>query len=246
MHAGSVRLRKRLQHGMAVGGTYTFSKSIDDASSIGGGGTVVAQNDLDISAERSLSSFNQTHRFTGDWTVDLPFGDGRKWLTAGGPFGQIVGGWEWNGSFTIASGMPFTPQILGNSAALSRGANGSLRPNASGQPIAFSNPTIGEWFNTAAFTDQCTTNASGVQTCPFGTAGRNSIIGPGTLVFNMSMSKNFPIRDMMAFEIRADATNIFNTPQYTSIDTVFGSRTFGQVTAVGSMRQIKMSLRFRF
>ncbi len=259
MHAGSVRLRKRLQHGMAVGGTYTFSKSIDDASSIGGGSTVVAQNDLDISAERGLSSFNQTHRFTGDWTLDLPFGDGRKWLTAGGPLGQIVGGWEWNGSFTIASGMPFTPQILGNTAALARGANGSLRPDVSGQPIALSNPGISEWFNTAAFIDQCT-QVTGVVNCPLGTAGRNTIIGPGSLVFNMSMSKNFPIKDMMAFEIRADATNIFNTPQYTSIGTVLSCEsytaqgacvpsthsTFGQVTNVGNMRQIKMSMRFRF
>lgn len=246
MHAGSVRIRKRLQHGMAIGGTYTFSKSIDDASSIGGGATVVAQNDLDLSAERGLSSFNQTHRLTGDWTIDIPFGDGPKWLTGGGPLGQIIGGWEWNGSFTIASGLPFTAHVQGNSAALTRGANGSLRADYTGAPVALANPSIAEWFNTAAFINQCTTDASGVQTCPLGTASRNTIIGPGTLVFNMSMSKNFPIRDMMAFEVRADATNIFNAPQYTSIDTVVNSRTFGQVIAVGSMRQIKMSMRFRF
>jgi trimeric autotransporter adhesin len=261
MHAGSLRIRKRLQHGMAIGGTYTYSKSIDNASSIGGGATVVAQNDLDLSAERGLSSFDQRHRFTGDWTVDLPFGQGRKWLASGGPLAHIAGDWEWNGNFTIASGMPFTPQILGNTAALARGANGSLRPDVSGQPITLANPSISEWFNTAAFTDQCTQNpATLVVNCPLGTAGRNTIIGPGSLVFNMSMSKNFPIRDMMAFEIRADATNIFNTPQYTSIGTVLSCEsytaqgacvpalhsTFGRVTAVGNMRQIKISMRFRF
>jgi outer membrane receptor protein involved in Fe transport len=246
MHAGSVRIRKRLQHGIAVGGTYTFSKSIDNASSIGGGSTVVAQNDLDLSAERGLSSFDQRHRFTGDWTFDLPFGEGRKWLAAGGPLARMVGDWEWNGSFTIASGMPFTAHVQGNSAALARGANGSLRADYTGAPIALSDPTIAEWFNTAAFINQCTVGPDNVQICPLGTAGRNTIIGPGSLVFNMSMSKNIPIRDMMAFELRADATNIFNTPQYTSIDTVVNSRTFGQVVSVGNMRQIKISMRFRF
>lgn len=246
MHAGSVRLRKRLQHGMAFGATYTFSKSIDNASSIGGGSTVVAQNDLDLSAERGLSSFDQRHRFTGDWTVDLPFGEGRKWLAAGGPLARVVGDWEWTTSFTIASGRPYTAHVLGNSAALARGANGSLRANYNGQPIALPDPTISEWFNTAAFGSPCTTGPENEQICTLGTAGRNTIIGPGTLVFNMSMSKNIPISDMMAFELRADATNVFNTPQYTSIGTVVGSPTFGEVLSVGSMRQIKMSMRFRF
>ena len=245
MHAGSVRVRKRMQHGLAIGGTYTFSKSIDNASSIGGGATVVAQNDLDLAAERGLSSFDQRHRFTGDWSYNLPFGEGQKWLASGGKLSRILGGWGWNGSFTIASGLPFTARVLGNTAALVRGANGSLRADYNGLPISLPNPGISEWFNTAAFTSPCAV-AGGVQTCALGTAGRNTIIGPGTLSFNMSMAKNIPIRDTMGFEIRADATNVFNTPQYTSIDTVVNSRTFGQVVAVGNMRQIKLSMRFRF
>ena len=61
-HAGSIRLRRRMAHGIAVSGTYTFSKSIDDASSIGGGGSVVAQNPFDIAADRGLSSFDQRHK----------------------------------------------------------------------------------------------------------------------------------------------------------------------------------------
>jgi hypothetical protein len=74
LHQGTLRLRKRMRHGLSLGGTYTYSKSIDDASSIGGGATVVAQNDLDIVAERGLSSFNQTHRLVADYVYELPFG----------------------------------------------------------------------------------------------------------------------------------------------------------------------------
>ena len=74
MNMITVRLRKRLTKGLAAGVTYTLSKSIDNASSIGGGGSVVAQNDRDLAAERGLSSFDQRHRFAGDCHYELPFG----------------------------------------------------------------------------------------------------------------------------------------------------------------------------
>src|SRR5204862_3832739 len=67
MHAFTLRLRKRLSHGVGGGVSYTWSKSIDDASSVGGGATVVAQNDLNLEAERGLSSFDQEHRVNADF-----------------------------------------------------------------------------------------------------------------------------------------------------------------------------------
>ncbi len=258
MHAATISVRKRLQHGIGIGGTYTFSKSIDNASSIGGSGSYVAQNDLDLSAERGLSSFDQRHKFTGTWTYNLPWGEGRKWLASGGPTSRILGNWELSGNFGLASGKPFTAHVLGNNADLSRGANGSLRADYIGGPIVLSNPSVGEWFNTAAFASPCTMT-NGVETCTYGTSGRNTIIGPGSLTFNMSMAKEIPIKDMMGFELRADGTNVFNTPQYTSIGTNYTCQfdsqgvcmptqnsTFGRVTGVGSMRQVKISMRFRF
>src|SRR5258708_21438290 len=63
-HSGSIRLRKRMAHGVAVSGTYAYSKSIDDASSIGGGGTVFAQKTFDIPGERGLSTFFHRPNFT--------------------------------------------------------------------------------------------------------------------------------------------------------------------------------------
>ena len=239
MNAGQLRVRKRLSNGVAVGGTYTFSKSIDDASSIGGTAVVVAQNEQDLSAERGLSSFDQRQRFTGDFTVDLPFGEGRKWLTSPGPVNKIFGDWTWSGTWTLASGFPFTANVLGNFADVARGTNGTLRANlVPGQSISISNPSINEWFNTAAFA----VPPAG----QFGDSGRNIIIGPGTHQLNMSFSKNFPIHEMMAFEVRSDITNIFNTPQFSAINTTVNSPTFGHVISVGNMRTITFSTRFRF
>lgn len=267
-NAGSVRLRKRLAKGFSAGGLYTFSKSIDDASSIGGGATsaasapglgaggtgaagataaasagsganTVAQNPFDVAAERGLSSFNQTHRFTGDYLWELPFGHDRRWLTGNNPLRAIFGDWLWTGDWTIASGLPCTPHYVNSANELNGGTDNTLRPNlVRGEPIQISDPSLGGWFNTLAF--------AAPPPGQYGNARRNSIIGPPTHVFDMAITKVIPVKESRTLELRAQATNVFNIPNYTSIDTSVTSPTFGRVTAVGAMRQITMTARFRF
>jgi hypothetical protein len=254
-HSGSIRLRKRMAHGVAVSGTYTYSKSIDDASSIGGGGTVVAQNPFDIAADRGLSSFDQRHKFSGNWIYELPFGENHRFAQRG-PVSHILDGWQWSGNFTIGSGLYFTPRVLGNSLDISRGVSGSLRANATGAPVSLGNPTTLEWFNTAAFCSPVssfgsTTPASG-NTCAnpngtsFGDAGRNAIEGPGQIVFDMNLSKTITFKESRALELRMQAANVFNTVHFTAINAIVNSLTYGEVTSAGSMRRITMLARFRF
>ena len=238
LHSGSVRLRKRMTHGVSVGGTYVFSKSIDNASSIGGGAVVVAQNDQDLAAERGLSSFDQRHRLTTDFFYELPFGSNKKWLSGKALPDRIFGDWQVNGSFTVASGLPFTPRVLGSFAEVSQGVNGTLRADYTGAPIHLSNPTLGEWFNPAAFTAP--------PAGQFGDAGRNSIVGPGSWLLNMSLAKEIAIGDTKGLELRWQVNNVLNHPNYTGIDTVVNSLTYGQVIAVGSMRTMQVSTRFHF
>ena len=265
-NAGSVRVRKRLAGGFSIGGTYTFSKSIDDASSIGAGATSVAsspglggggtgaagvsattnsgtanvaQNPFNLSAERGFSSFSQTHRFTADYLYELPFGHDKRWLTGHAPLRAVFGDWQWSGDWTIASGLPFTPRILGSITDVNSGTNGTLRPNVvQGQSIGLPNPSIAEWFNKAAFVAP----PSG----SYGNARRNSIIGPGSKVFDMAFTKIFPLKEARVLEFRAQSTNVFNLVNYSSIDTNLNSPTFGRVIAAGGMRQITLTARFRF
>jgi hypothetical protein len=237
-HAGSVRVRKRLQHGIAIGGTYTFFKSIDNASTIGSGATVVAQNAFDLVAERGLSTFDQRHRFTADYLWELPFGEGRRWLANRSALQYLFGGWQWSGDWTIASGTPFTPRVLGSFSDVNRGTNGTLRADVTGQPVALPNPTVAEWFNTAAFV----VPPAG----QFGDAGRDTIIGPGSVLFDMALTKVIPVAESRMLEVRAQATNIFNTPQFTAIDTTVNSPSFGRVVAAGPMRTMQLVMRFRF
>ncbi|MGZ4875075.1 MAG: TonB-dependent receptor domain-containing protein [Candidatus Angelobacter sp.] len=237
LHQGTLRVRKRLRHGLSVGGTYTYSKSIDNASSIGGGAAVVAQNDLDIAAERGLSSFDQRHRLVADYLYELPFGKDKKWLTSASAPQKILTGISLSGNVTLASGFPFSPRFFGRSTDLTRGITGSARPDVTGQPIQLDSPTIQQWFNTAAFAAPV-----GV----FGTAGRDIIIGPGTVQFDMAISKNIQLKEMQGMEVRLSASNVFNTVHFTSIDSTFGSPTFGQVIGAGAMRKAQLTARYRF
>jgi trimeric autotransporter adhesin len=238
LHSGDLRLRKRMSHGLALGGSYTFSKSLDNASSIGGGATVVAQNDLDLAAERGLSSFDVRHRLNIDYVYELPVGTNKHWLSGAGWKSKVLGDWQWSGGVNIASGSPFTPRVLGDFSDVARGTNGTLRASVTGQPVALDDPTVSEFFNTAAFVAP--------PRGQFGNARRNSIEGPGTILFDMSVSKSITLKDTQGIEFRLQANNVFNTPRFAGIDTTVNSASYGRVISAGSMRKVQIFMRYRF
>jgi len=251
-NAGSIRFRKRLAKGLGVGATYIYSKSIDDASSIGGGGVVVAQNPFDIAADRGLSSFDQRQKFTGNWIYDLPFGENRRFLQKGF-VSHILAGWQWSGDFTVASGLPYTIHVLGGTVDIDRGVSGPLRANVvAGELQRLSNPTTKEWFNTAAFCEPETTLNNLTATCvnaadsTYGDAGRNILEGPGQVVVDMALNKTITIKEYRSLDLRITANNIFNMVYFTSLSTAVNSATFGEVTGAGTTRRVTVQARFRF
>ncbi|HKS74981.1 MAG TPA: hypothetical protein VJQ82_17370, partial [Terriglobales bacterium] len=155
-----------------------------------------------------------------------------------GILSAIFGDWQWSGDWTITSGLPFTPRVLGDIQNVSGGVNGTLRAQATGLPVSVPDPSVNQWFNTSAFV----TPPTGV----FGDARRNSIEGPGTLLMDMALTKVVHFKENRTLELRASASNVFNRPQFTSIDTLVTSPSYGRVTAVGAMRTILLTARFRF
>lgn len=238
LHALSLRVRKRLARGLSFGGVYTLSKSRDNASTLGGGGGVVAQNDKDLDAEWGLSSFDQRHRFTGDFSLELPFGTNRRWLNEDGAANILFGGWALAGTVSLSSGQPFTARVAGAVSDVAGGVNGTLRANYNGQPVALDNPTLQRFFNTSAF--------SVPPAGTFGTSQRNMIIGPGSRTLNMGLVKSFPIRGTRGLMFRVQANNVLNTPVWAAIDTVVNSPTFGQVVSVRPMRSVQLVVRLMF
>ena len=106
-----------------------------------------------------------------------------------------------------------------------------------GRSVTVPDPSIAEWFNTAAFV---------APAGAFGDARRNSIEGPGSGCSIWHSPRFFPSANRASLEFRAQFSNIFNTPQYVGIDTVVNSPTYGRVISVGGMRSLQLTARFRF
>jgi hypothetical protein len=169
-------------------------------------------------------------------TFELPFGAMKRWFQTGRS-AEVLGNWQVNLTATLASGTPMTARVLGSFGDVAGGVNGTLRADYTGAPITLSNPTVGEFFNTAAFAAP----APGT----FGDAGRNTITGPGTSNFNLGLTKTLTLSQSRTLSIQLLASNVFNSVQFAAIDTVVNSRTFGQVLAVRPMRRVQVVVRLR-
>jgi hypothetical protein len=242
-NAGTLRLNKQLSSGISLGANYTYSHSIDNASGVGAVGNVVAQNWQDLAAEEGNSTFDVRHRVSGTYLFELPFGKDKYWITTGAA-SHILEGLSISGSFNFAAGTPMTPTYQAAIADVSRGISGTLRPDYSNPPVS---PTEGggslhRWFNPKAYTLPAT-DAYGNA---FGNVSRNSLTGPGTITNNMSLSKTMQLGDTRSWEFRAMVNNVFNTVQYSGVDTYINSPTAGQVNSVAPMRSFQFTSRFRF
>lgn len=237
LHAAEFRLNRRPVRGIGGGLSYTLARSRDNASSMGGG-TVVAQNDKDLQAEWGLSSFDRRHQFSANVNVDLPFGTGRRFFTNGGVWGSILGGWRFTANFTAQSGTPLTVRVTGAASTVAGGTNGTLRANYDGSKIRISNPTIDQFFNTAAF--------SIPDAGTYGNSARNLVIGPGSRLLNAQFSRDLRLGGTRVMSLSLNANNLLNAVNYAGINTVVNSPSFGQVTSVRAMRSVTFNARFRF
>jgi hypothetical protein len=238
LHAGTLRLQRRQSHGIGGNLTYTIGRSRDDASTVGGGGVVVAQNDEDLAAEWGPSSFDRRHQLSAAMSVELPFGPEKRWLNGGGMWARLLDNWRVSGTYTWQSGTPLTPLVRASAADAARGTSGTLRADYDGGSITIPNPTIAEFFNTAAFS----VPAAGA----FGTAGRNVITGPGTRQLNAQLARDLRFGRSHAVTLAVSATNVLNDVNFAAIDTYVNSPTFGQVLSVRPLRSAQLNVRFRY
>jgi hypothetical protein len=236
-HALQTRVTRRMQRGIAVNAIYTFGKSIDNASTFGGGGATVAQNDKDLSAERGLSSFDRRHSLQLNALFSSPAGKG-SFLPDTGLGGRLLKDWTLNGSVTAQSGSPFTARVLGNqSNSGGTGSVGSGRADSTGLPVDAVLP--GQYFNLAAFAIP--------QAGTFGNAARNTIQGPGTIVANLSLMRSFQLGDSRRrINFSVNSLNFLNHAGIVGIGTVVNSSTYGLATSAQRMRTLSLGLRLNF
>lgn len=233
-----VSAQKRQAKGIAMGFTYTYSHTIDNASGVGGAVGQPVQNLNRLDLEEGNASFDQRHNLTGNWVLELPFGPNRAFLNKGGAWAYALDGFSLSGTFTFASGTYLTPTYSSNQAEAAAANTFTQRPDRNfSQPIKGAG-TVGQWFNTAAFTRPATG--------AYGTASQGSIEGPGIVQANASLSRTFALGETRSLEARVTANNVFNTVQYSGVDVDLSSGTFGRVTSAATMRTLQVQARYRF
>jgi hypothetical protein len=244
MNAATVRVNKRLQKGISLGANYQYSHAIDNASSVNGTSTVVVQNWQDLAAQEGHSGLDIRHQVSGNYVYELPFGADKTWVTTG-VGSHILEGFSVSGSFSFATGGWLTPTVTQNDENVECGTTNGLRASlVPGQTPTAGGGALNRWFNTAAYAAPAVN--SSFPCAAFGNAPRNSIEGPGTITNNMALSKTMQLGDTRSMEMRATINNVFNTVQYSGVNTTLGTPQFGQVTSIAGMRSFQFMARFRF
>lgn len=228
------RLEQRLWKGFSLLASYTYAKSIDDASSFftSAGDPNFPQNSYNLRGERGLSNFDVRHRFTLSYAYDLPIAKGHRW----------IGGWQSFGILTFQTGRPFTVALLpdvdnSNTGRSNLGFGYNDRPDVvRNATLADSSPS--RWFDTTAFVIPPRGD--------FGNAGRNILEGPGFQSVNVSIVKNTSFTERLNTQFRAEFFNLLDHDNFNLPDNFVGSPTFGQIVSAGNPRRIQFGLKFLF
>jgi hypothetical protein len=232
-HSLQARLRQSLRKGVTALASYTWSKSIDDASGFftTAGDPNYPQDSRHTALERGLSDFDLRHRLSVSYSWDLPLGKGR-WRE----------GWQTYGIWTLQSGRPFTVALLAdldnsNTGRSNLGFGANDRPNLV-RSAALTDGTAARWFDTSAFAMP----AFGT----FGNAGRNILTGPGYANASVSLVKNTRLGEKSSAQLRVEAFNLLNRVNLDLPDIFLGSPTFGTIQSAGSPRRLQLGLKFVF
>jgi len=250
-NAASIDLNRRFRGGMAFRTNYTFSKSMDNASSLSGqqaiGNPPVVLDPHDRMRDYGLSAFDVRHHFSFSGSYELPFGNGKRFLKdAGGIVNQAVSGWQLNIINNLRSGFPFTPALGFN---WSRDGNTSAPDRVSFVPgrtlhgIYLRKPE--QWVDPTAFV----LPPAGT----YGNAGRNILIGPGLAMVDVSVFKTTRLSEGRSLQLRAEIFNILNHANFGIPSPIMLTNTGATAAAAGvitstagTSRQIQLGAKLNF
>lgn len=226
MQLGAV---KRFSSGLAFEFEYQFTRAL--------GPQTYGQPPMDnrnVRLDRGNLDFIQKHYWTGNYTYDLPFGKGKRWLESlSGPADKLIGGWRLSGITSYGSGQPysvtFTSTVLGWP---------SSRADIVGNP-APAHRDIQHWFNPAAF----------AVPAPFtyGNSARNMLWGPSSFYWDAGIFKNMNVTERVIVEFRAEFFNILNHPNFgLPAADITVPATVGRITSATDPRSVQFGLKLLF
>ena len=243
----ALKAQKRMSQGLTFLASYTWSRSLD-ASFAGSNflnpvssSYTYAQNYYDLAAEYGLSNVSTPSRFVLTASYELPFGKGKALMNRPGALNYLVGGWQANVISVYQTGFPL---VIVQSTNFNSVIGAAMqRPNATGvSPSTVGSLTdrLDNYLNRAAF--------SQAPQFTFGNLSRTiPNRGPGQANWDVSLFKDMKFKERVSAQIRAEALNIFNTPQFRAPNTAFGSSSFGVITQQANFpRYIQVGFRLFF
>lgn len=243
-HSLQARLQQRLDFGLSLLASYTWSQSVDDASGFfsSAGDANYPQDSYNLKAERGRSNFDVRNRLSFSYSYDLPVGRGHTFLGDRGWISSFLSGWQTHGIVTMQTGRPFTVALLreidqSNTGRANLGFGANDRPNLISN-AKLDRRTPERWFDPSAFAFP--TFGS------FGNSGRNILDGPGLQNVNVSLVKQAVLSEGKTLQFRAEFFNFFNRPNFDLPDIFVGSPTLGRIASAQSPRHIQFGLKFIF
>jgi hypothetical protein len=241
-YAALVRFQKRYSHGFNLGGSYTWSRFFTNANTPGtslGDDAGPYSNFYNRAADYGPSDNDIRHRFSFNAVYQLPFGEGRQWLSKS-VLGKVVGGWSLSNVTTIQTGPPFSVTAQTNTTnAFSAGA---LRPNVLRNPnLSGDQRTVTQWFDTAAFVQPAQYQ--------FGNAGVGIVRAAGLVNLDFSLQREFKFTERVRMQLRGEFFNSINHTNLGLPGRTLNGAGFGVIsglTAASGPRQIQVGARVAF
>lgn len=206
---------------------YTYSKTLGTTNPHSGGNTYgsTIQNPRNVAAEYGPLDFDFTHVFTGTWVYNVPlFESGSR------PIATALGHWTFAGLALLQSGSALSPGLATSHSGR------ATRPDQVA-PI-HKIGKLNQWFSTNSF--------AAPKYGFYGDASNGTIRGPGQISFNVALYKTFPMTSRLNMQFRAEAFNVLNHPNFTSVSTSVGSGTYGQVTGAADPRILEFALKLTY
>ncbi len=234
-HALQARAERRHSRGLTLVASYAFQKWI----AVGYGANEAAaftvappQDPRNLRGSRGRAALDQRHRIVASYVYEIPLRRQRQGVAAG-----LVGGWSLTGSVQLASGFPFT--VLQSGDLHNTGFSTGARPHlVSGQSLEPERRSIDRWFNPAAFRPSV---------LEYGNAGVNLFDAPARKEWVFGLFKDFRVREGHRLQLRYEAFNFLNTPQFSAPERSLGNPSFGRVTStLANNREMQFGLKYLF
>ena len=224
---------KRLSQGLSFTLAYTWSRSLD----VGSDQASFTINN-DFRRNYGPSNYDRTHMLTISHIFELPFGKGKRFVNSG-PAAYVVGNWQVNGIYRLATGTPLN--ITTDATPCNCPGNGNYANVLRATSILSDIGPGQKWFDVAAF--------AAPPPNTFGNAGRNIVRGPRLSNYDLSVFRSFPFTERIRLELRGEFYNLTNTPHFANPSGSVTSGNFGEISStLGGYgnRETQVALRLTF